>query len=70
MFVINKSGFEKEVSQIVGETMTYIDILSELSVDTSNKEYKQHHTTKGNIRGFEVSKTELADIFDIHIESW
>lgn len=68
-FVINKAGFEKEVSKLVGETMTYTDILSELGIDARNKEYKQQHTNKGNIRGFEVSKEELAGIFDIYIES-
>lgn len=68
-FVINKSGFEKEVSKIVGETMTYTDILSELDIDTNNKESKQQYTKKGNIRGFEVTMQEVAKIFDIYIES-
>lgn len=67
-FVINKAGFEKNVSAIVGENMTYTEILTELEINTDNKEYTQQHTNKGNVRGFEVSKEELAKMFDIYIE--
>lgn len=68
-FVINKAGFEKNVSAIVGENMTYTEILTELEIDTDNKEYMQIYTKKGNVRGFEVNEDELADIFDIYLES-
>ena len=48
--------------------MTYTEILTELEINTDNKEYTQQHTNKGNVRGFEVSKEELAKMFDIYIE--
>lgn len=67
-FVINKAGFEKNVSAIVGENMTYTEILTELEIDTDNKESKQQHTKRGNVRGFEVTKKELAEILAINIE--
>ena len=68
-FIINKAGFEKNVSAIVGENMTYTEILTELEINTDNKEYKQISTNRCNVRGFEVSKEELAKIFDICLES-
>ena len=49
--------------------MTYTEILTELEIDTDNKEYMQIYTKKGNVRGFEVNEDELADIFDIYLES-
>ena len=49
--------------------MTYTEILTELEINTDNKEYKQISTNRCNVRGFEVSKEELAKIFDICLES-
>ena len=43
-FVINKKGFEKEVSQIVGENMDYKSILTELNIDIENITYPDKPT--------------------------
>lgn len=69
-FVINKKGFEKEVSQIVGENMDYESILTELDIDMANITYsdKAIYTNRGNTRGFEITSDELIKkIFDIYI---
>lgn len=67
-FVINKKGFEKEVSQIVGENMDYISILNEIDVPTDNLSNKLIYTNRGNTRGFEISNDYLyKNIFDIYI---
>ena len=71
-FVINKKGFEKEVSQIVGENMDYTSILTELEIDMANITYsdKAIHTNRGNTRGFEITSDELiTKVFDIYIPS-
>ena len=69
-FVINKKGFEKEVSQIVGENMDYKSILTELNIDMANITYsdKAIHTNRGNTRGFEITSDELiTKVFDMYI---
>lgn len=69
-FVINKKGFEKEVSQIVGENMDYESILTELNIDMANITYsdKVIHTNRGNTRGFEITSDELIkNVFDMYI---
>ena len=69
-FVINKKGFEKEVSQIVGENMDYESILTELNIDMANITYsdKAIHTNRGNTRGFEITSDELiTKVFDMYI---
>lgn len=69
-FVINKKGFEKEVSQIVGENMDYESILTELNIDMANITYsdKVIHTNRGNTRGFEITSDELIKkVFDMYI---
>ena len=69
-FVINKKGFEKEVSQIVGENMDYKSILKELNIDITNIIYKDKviSTTRGNTRGFEIPTEDLTEkVFDMYI---
>ena len=69
-FVINKKGFEKEVSQIVGENMDYKSILTELNIDMANITYSEKpiHTNRGNTRGFEITSDELiTKVFDMYI---
>lgn len=69
-FVINKKGFEKEVSQIVSENMDYESILTELNIDMANITYsdKAIHTNRGNTRGFEITSDELiTKVFDMYI---
>lgn len=69
-FVINKKGFEKEVSQIVGENMDYKSILTELNIDMANITYsdKAIYTNRGNTRGFEITSDELiTKVFDMYI---
>ena len=71
-FVINKKGFEKEVSQIIGENMDYESILTELKVDMANITYSDNaiHTNRGNTRGFGITADELIkNVFDMHISS-
>ena len=71
-FVINKKGFEKEVSQIVGENMDYESILTELNIDMANITYsdKAIHTNRGNTRGFEITSDELiTKVFDMYIST-
>lgn len=70
-FVINKKGFEKEVSQIVGENMDYKTILEELDIDdvTYDKD-KVIPTTRGNTRGFVISPEDLIiKVFDIYMDA-
>ncbi|MBR2858200.1 hypothetical protein IKE96_03335 [bacterium] len=69
-FVINKKGFEKEVSQIVGENMDYESILTELNIDMENITYYNEaiYTNRGNTRGFEITSDELiTKVFDMYI---
>lgn len=67
-FVINKKGFEKEVSQIVGENMDYISILNEINIPTDNISSKTIHTNRGNTRGFEITFEELSkNLFGMYI---
>lgn len=69
-FVINKKGFEKEVSQIVGENMDYESILTELNINMANITYsdKAIYTNRGNTRGFEITSDELiTKVFDMYI---
>ena len=69
-FVINKKGFEKEVSQIVGENMDYKSILTELKIDNEKITYSDDsiYTNRGNTRGFEITSDELIKkVFDIYI---
>lgn len=67
-FVINKKGFEKEVSEIVGENLDYKTIIAELDIDINNITVpdKVISTTRGNTRGFIVKPADLIKkIFDI-----
>lgn len=71
-FVINKKGFEKEVSQIVGENMDYKSILTELNIDIENITYpdKPIYTNRGNTRGFEIKPEDLIKkVFDMYINT-
>ena len=69
-FVINKKGFEKEVSQIVGENMDYNSILEELDISTENITSDQIHTNRGNTRGFKISSEDLIqNVFDMYINT-
>ena len=72
-FVINKKGFEKQVSQLVEENMDYESILKELNIDVSNVKYnkdKPIHTTRGNTRGFELSREDvIIKVFDMSFDS-
>lgn len=72
-FAINKAGFEKEVSEIAGRNMGYMDILSELNIPIINgkDETKNQITVMGDkhsIRGFEIGIDDLIfKMFNIHI---
>lgn len=71
-FVINKKGFEKEVSQIIGENMDYKSILTEIGIDMTKITYYNNaiYTNRGNTRGFEITSDELIKkVFDMHISS-
>lgn len=67
-FVINKKGFEKQVSEIAGENLDYKTIILELDIDINNITVsdKPIHTTRGNTRGFIVKPADLIKkIFDV-----
>ena len=68
-FVINKKGFEKEVSNLIGENLDYETILKELDIDVKNITYdssKVISTTRGNTRGFAIAPKDLIKkIFDV-----
>ncbi len=70
-FVVNKAGFEKEVSEIVGKNMNYKDIFKELDINIINGESQNQITVVGDkhsTRGFEIDKDELIDkMFNIYI---
>lgn len=70
-FVINKKGFEKEVSQIVGENMDYETILKELDIaDITYDKDKVITTTRGNTRGFAIPREDLIiKVFDMYIDT-
>ncbi len=69
-FVINKKGFEKEVSHIVDEHMDYNSILEELDISTENITSDQIHTNRGNTRGFKISSQDLIqNVFDMYINT-
>ena len=70
-FVINKKGFEKEVSQIVGENMDYETILKELDItDVKYNKDKVITTTRGNTRGFVIPREDLIiKVFDMYIDT-
>ena len=69
-FVINKKGFEKEVSQIVGENMDCKSILKELDIDIKDKNFNEViATTRNNTRGFKISSEYLIiNIFDMYVD--
>ena len=68
-FVINKKGFEKEVSRIVGENMDYETILKELDITNITNKDKVISTTRGNTRGFEINRNDLIlKVFDMYID--
>ena len=67
-FVINKKGFEKEVSKIVGENLDFKSILDELDIDINNITCpdKVIYTTRGNTRGFTIKPKDLIEkVFDV-----
>lgn len=65
-FVINKKGFEKEVSQIVGENLDYETILKELEINNISVSDNVIHTNRGNTRGFKIKPVTLMEnIFDV-----
>lgn len=66
-FVINKKGFEKQVSELVGENLDYKTIIKELDIDIKNTTSNNPiHTTRGNTRGFTVKPKDLIEkIFDV-----
>lgn len=67
-FVINKKGFEHEVSQIAGENLDYKSIIKELNIDIKNITVpdKPIHTNRGNTRGFKIKPKDLIEkIFDV-----
>ena len=68
-FVVNKKGFEKEVSKLVGENLDYETILKELDIEVKNITYdssKVISTTRGNTRGFIIQPEELIEkVFDV-----
>ena len=65
-FVINKKGFEKEISEIVGENLDYETILKELEIYNIFASDKAIHTNRGNTRGFKIKPVTLMEnIFDV-----
>ena len=69
-FVVNKAGFEKQVSEIVGKNMTATDIFSELDITPLNEENTSIRVV-GDIevtRGYEIDKNGLiTNLFGIYI---
>ena len=69
-FVVNKAGFEKQISEIVGKNMTANDIFSELDITPLNEDNNSIRVV-GDIdvtRGYEIDKNDLiAKLFDIYI---
>ena len=67
-FVINKKGFEKQVSELVGENLDYKTIIRELNIDINNITNSDNaiYTTRGNTRGFIIQPADLIEkIFDV-----
>ena len=67
-FVINKKGFERQVSELVGENLDYKTIIKELNIDIKNitTSDKAIYTTRSNTRGFIIQPKDLIEkIFDV-----